>query len=97
MKLHYMQVKLCWRISEVTTLLSVKCSLNECCFANSVKRTVQYRFHRSAAFAPQSAAVPAERAVLEAVLPKLRKVFVPKTNKLIIAEMNEAKIWHKNY
>jgi hypothetical protein len=40
---------------------------------------VQYRFHRSAAFAPQSAAVPAERAVLEAMLPKLRKVFVPKT------------------
>ena len=40
---------------------------------------MQHRFHRSAAFAPQSAAVPAERAVLEAELPKLRKVFVPKT------------------
>jgi len=40
---------------------------------------VQHRFHRSAAFAPQSAAVPAERAVLEAELPKLRTVFVPKT------------------
>ena len=45
----------------------------------STKKLVQHRFHRSAAFAPQSAAVPAERAVLEAVLPKLRKVFVPKT------------------
>ena len=60
--------------SEETTLLSVKCSQ-----ANSIKRIVQHRFHRSAAFAPQSAAVPAERAVLEAELPKLRKVFVPKT------------------
>ena len=40
---------------------------------------MQYRFHRSAAFAPQSAAVPAERTVLEAELPKLRRVFVPKT------------------
>jgi hypothetical protein len=39
---------------------------------------VQYRFHRSAAFAPQSAAVPAERAVLKAELSKLWKVFVPK-------------------
>jgi hypothetical protein len=39
---------------------------------------VQYRFHRSAAFALQSAAVPAERAVLEAVRPKLRNIFVPK-------------------
>jgi len=36
---------------------------------------VQYRFHRSAAFATQSAAVPAERAVLKAKLSKLRKVF----------------------
>jgi len=40
---------------------------------------VQHRFHRSAAFASQSAAVPAERAVLEAELPKLGRVFVPKT------------------
>ena len=40
---------------------------------------MQHRFHRSAAFASQSAAVPAERAVLEAELPKLRRVFVPKT------------------
>ena len=45
----------------------------------STKKLVQHRLHRSAAFAPQSAAVPAERAVLEAELPKLRKVFVPKT------------------
>jgi hypothetical protein len=40
---------------------------------------VQHRFHRSAVFAPQSAAAPMERAVLKAVLSKLRKVFVPKT------------------
>jgi len=41
---------------------------------------VQHRFYRSAAFAPQSAAVPAERAVLEALLPKLRKVFFKNLN-----------------
>jgi len=41
---------------------------------------VQHRFHRSAAFAPQSAAVPAERAVLEASHPKLRKVFFKNLN-----------------
>ena len=54
----------------------------------STKSNVQHRLHRSAAFAPQSAAVPAERAVLEAMLPKLRKVFVPKT-KYILMEVNK--------
>jgi len=38
-----------------------------------------------------------ERAVLKALLSKLLKVFVPKTNELIIAEKDEEDIWHKNY
>ena len=43
----------------------VSLRLSEMQQANSEK-TVQYRFHRCAAFASQSAAVPAERAVLKA-------------------------------
>jgi hypothetical protein len=66
----------------VQHLLTQKCSRKavKCSQANSIKLIVQHRFHRSAAFAPQSAAVPAERAVLEARLPKLRKVFFKNLN-----------------
>ena len=39
---------------------------------------VQYSLRESSAFASQSAAVPAERAVLKALLSKLRNIFVPK-------------------
>ncbi len=47
--------------------------------SEQIKRIMQHRFHRSAAFASQSAAAPMERAVLEALLPMLRKVFILKT------------------
>ena len=49
------------RISEVRR------SRSEVFASEQYKRIVQHRFHRSAAFAPQSAAVPAERAVCRAV------------------------------
>ncbi len=56
---------------------------------SEVKLHVQHRFHRSAVFASQSAVAPMERAVLKAKLSMLLKVFVPKTNELIIAEKDE--------
>ena len=85
-----------WKGSEVTQ----KCKwsrktvkLHKSASEVMLKKHVQHRFHRSAAFAPQSTVVPAERAVLEAELPKLRKVFVSKTRtcerKLISSFQNE--------
>ena len=48
------------RISEVRQ------SRSEVFASEQIKRIVQHRFHRSAAFASQSAAAPMERAVLKA-------------------------------